>query len=147
MTKTLITVDGNDMRQPHSVDRRLQAVDTSHPMPSIAPVNRTDTTNMQPPSAPAQDRDDGWREAAGSDDSPPEYQETYPPSSAAEMESHFDPTTPLIYNDIPMNSTNCALMPNQTAIWKVKGTEIKLGPLASAVLVHEKLLTTEDLEL
>lgn len=44
------------------------------------------------------------------------------------------------------DETRCSLLPRRLAIWTIEGSTVKLSALAAAVLINEKIINVEDLE-
>jgi hypothetical protein len=57
------------------------------------------------------------------------------------------PTLQDEYHALPVEEARCSLLPNRSAAWSIHGKDLRLSPLAAAVLLHENKIKAKDLDL
>jgi hypothetical protein len=57
------------------------------------------------------------------------------------------PTLQSEYHALPVEEVRCSLLPNRSAAWVIYGKDLRLSPLAAAVLLHENKIKVKDLDL
>ena len=132
-SKPLVADSKNHVQQAY-------VVKDHNPIASSDNTGHTAATDMQ--STDEQRNETG----AYPDDPPPAYQSSYNQPAPAETERDSGSATQPSHDSSSLDPTRCALMPDQTSVWQVRGTRIRLGALAGAVLVREKFLDEKDLE-
>lgn len=44
------------------------------------------------------------------------------------------------------DASRCSILPSRTAVWKLKDSDIRLSAFVAAILLHQGIISTQDLE-
>lgn len=113
-------------------------------------VTSTGTSHRRPVSSQATDvsssKESLWIEHFTSD-GPPSYDGNSEDTYDHEIDSIATPGTRSEKDALPLEEARCVLVPNRAAVWWVRTAGLKLSTLAAAVLIHESILSSKDLDL